>query len=375
MNNKRDYYEVLGVAKTASEKEIKKAFRKLAMEYHPDKNKASDAEAKFKEINEAYEVLSDPEKKAKYDQFGHSAFEQGGFGHYSAQDFGGFGNFGGFGGFDFESIFENFGFGGRSRRARDNRPRQGGDITARMSISFKDSILGKVVVQNLTKYEICKTCSGKGAEKAEDIVNCSHCNGTGKVNQKINLGFGIVNNQTTCKVCGGVGKEIKNKCHTCHGQKINAVEKEVKINIPEGIKSGQSIVVSGYGEPGINGGPAGDLIIEIYVDRDPHFTRDGNNIYITVPVSIKDIIEENTIEVPSPKGWQFLKLKSHYVSDDIITIRGGGSKDPKGQTYGDLKVKIKIFVPKLSSKERKAIAEILKDNNDTTYEQWKKNFN
>ncbi|UVD81919.1 molecular chaperone DnaJ [Mycoplasma iguanae] len=365
MSRKRDYYEILGIPKNASERDIKKAYRKLAMQYHPDKNKSADAEAKFKEINEANEILSDPEKKAAYDKYGHSAFEQGGFA-------GGPG-FSDFGGFDFDSIFESFGFGS-SRSRRRNQPQRGDDILAQIRISFEESIIGKTIIQDLTKYETCDKCHGTGAEKPSDIQSCHVCHGSGSIDKVIRTPFGQMVNKQTCYTCEGSGQEIKVKCSKCHGQKIIQSRKEVTINIPEGIIDGEKILLKGYGQPGINGGPAGNLYVEIRVSSHKFFTRERNDIHITVPVSIRDIINEATIEVPSPKGWQFLKLKDSYASGDVIPIKGGGAKRPGSNSYGDLKVKIMLYIPKLSSKNKEKLSDLLEDVKDKKIEEWKSNF-
>lgn len=368
---KRDYYEVLGITKNATEKEIKTAYRKLAMKFHPDKNKDADAESKFKEINEAYEVLSDSQKRSQYDQFGHDAFGQYG----GSQGFSG--------GFDFSDIFSNFSggfdgfesfFGGRSS-SKSSRKRRGSDKEAYIKISFEDSILGKKIIQKIKKYENCTLCHGVGTENPSDVITCSTCRGSGYILKTIKSFFGNGQTQVTCSTCHGAGKSFKKLCSKCNGKKGVWINKETQINIPEGIQHGQSIVLKGYGEEGINGGEPGDLFVVVEVDKHKYYSRKNNDIYIEIPVSIRDIINESAIEVPSPKGWQILKLKSTYKSGDTITIKGGGSKDPFSSEFGNLKITINLFIPKIKKSDLENLKNILDNTEDSTYKDFKKQFN
>lgn len=251
---KRDYYEVLGVSKSASDDDIKKAYRTLAKKYHPDVSTESNAEAKFKEVQEAYDVLSDATKRSQYDQFGHQA-ANGGFGQ-------GFGGGAGFEGFDFGDIFSAFFGGNRGTSAQSrNRPRKGSDIQRRMTVSFEEAIFGKKETMKVQVYDECHTCHGLGAESSKDIHTCSRCHGSGYVVVEQQSLFGRTQSRTTCPVCNGTGKEIVNKCSTCGGEGVEKVTKEVEIKVPEGIETGQQIRLEGFGNKGQNGGPNGDLYI------------------------------------------------------------------------------------------------------------------
>ncbi|WP_033161354.1 molecular chaperone DnaJ [[Mycoplasma] collis] len=368
MSNKRDYYEILEVNKNASEKEIKMAYRKLAMKYHPDKNKEANAEEKFKEINEAYQVLSDSEKKSMYDQYGHSAFEQNnGFGGGSS----GFEGFGGFG-----DIFEDFfsGFGSSSRRNKRNYPQAGDDYKAQHTISFIDSVLGTSFEQKFNKYSQCDHCYGSGAENSSFIKTCTTCNGNGVVMQIMKTPFGAIKNQKTCHTCNGNGKTVTKACHKCNGDKIIKEVKTVNVNIPAGINHKQSIILEGYGGPGHNGGPSGDLYVEILVKDHKHYVRAGNDIYLKVPVSISDIMLENEIIVPTPYGMEKVKMHSHYKSSEIITLKNKGFKILNSNKKGDLKIHLIIYVPELSKKEKNEIKNILSNVKDKEKEKWLKDF-
>ncbi|WGI36686.1 molecular chaperone DnaJ [Mesomycoplasma lagogenitalium] len=366
--NKRDYYEVLGITKAASEKDIKMAYRKLAMKYHPDRNKEHDAEEKFKEINEAYEVLSDLKKKAQYDQYGHAAFDQmsGGSGFD--------GNFGGFEGFSdiFGDFFSSFsGDRHSSRKRRFN----GDDYKASFSISFIESILGTSIKRKFEKFSQCSHCKGSKAESDSDIHTCKKCNGKGVEVKVMKTPFGAIQNSVTCSICNGSGKQITKLCRTCSGKGITKEAKELTVNIPAGIKDGQSIILEGYGGPGENGGQNGDLYLEISVKEHKHFIRANDDIHLTIPVSIIDIIAENEIDVPSPYGIEKLKMHENYKSGDVLTIKNKGAKNLKNSRYtGDLKVHLKIYVPKMSNSEKRDVLNSLKDNRDDQKRKWMKDF-
>ncbi len=366
---KRDYYEVLGINKNSSSDEIKKAYRTLAKKYHPDVNKEADAESKFKEINEAYEVLSDPDKKSRYDQFGHQGVDQGaGFGGA-----GGFGDFGfDFGGVDIGDIFGSFFGGGSSSRRANNGPRKGKTLQSRIRVSFIDSVLGKTIEQNLTKHEICSHCNGSGAETKSDLITCNECNGHGRVVLQRRTPFGIVNSEDICSHCGGSGKIIKTKCKTCRGQRYITKDIKTKITIPAGIRNEQEVIVEGFGGPGINGGPSGDLSIIVFVDSHKYFVREQNNIHLDLLVSFYDIVNESVISVPTPYGLEKISLSNDIKSGDTLTLREKGFKIIGTKKYGDLKLHVKIYVPKLSKKEREKIVEALKDNKDDQATSWTK---
>lgn len=375
MANKRDYYEVLGIDKNASENDIKKAYRKLAMQYHPDKNKEADAEEKFKEINEAYEILSDSNKRSQYDQYGHAAFDP-----FSGMGAGGFGGFSGFGS-GFADFFDDLGdifggaFGGR-RSKNNNRPRRGENLTAQIEISFIDSILGTTLKKNIDKFQKCSTCDGLGAASSNDIKTCHACNGNGSVKRVVRTPFGNMESAEICHTCQGKGQEIIKKCSTCNGKKITRIKKEVEINIPAGIKDSQSIVISEYGGAGINGGPNGDLYLEIIVKDHKHFVRTNNDIHLKVPVSIIDIINENSIEVPTPHGIEIVKMKDHYKSGEIITLKNKGTHNPKNKfTLGDFKIHLEIYSPKFSNSDKKELNKVFEKTKDNSKEKWMKDFN
>ena len=305
MADKRDYYEVLGISKGASEDEIKKAYRKLAKQYHPDVNKAPDAEAKFKEINEAYEVLSDPQKKAAYDQFGHAGMDGFGQGGYSS-GFGGMNMddlgdifsdfFGGMGG------FSGFNFGGSSSSSRRSGPIKGDNRYMSMEIEFLDAVHGVDKMINLSVDKTCTYCDGSGAATRSDIETCPTCRGSGRVMRQSRTPFGVVQQQSVCPDCKGSGKRIKKICPHCSGRGYNSVKEQVEVTIPAGISSGQQVRLAGYGERGENGGPNGDLYIEIRVRPHKYFTREGNNIHISVPISAVDATLGTTVDIPTAYG-------------------------------------------------------------------------
>ena len=277
MAEKRDYYEVLGVSKSATPDEIKKAYRKLAMKYHPDRNHEPGAEDKFKEINEAYEVLSDEKKRATYDQFGHAGMD-GAFGQGGGFS-GGFTDFG-----DLGDIFGSFfggGFGGGGSRRSSNQPRQGQDRYMQMRIDFMDSIFGKTETISLDVDETCKHCNGSGAESPSDVQTCPTCHGSGYVMSQQRTPFGVIQQQSVCPDCHGTGKKVTRACSHCHGKGYEHRRVKLDIKIPAGIQSGQQIRIPGKGERGTNGGPNGDLYIEIMVTPHPTFKREDNNIFIS----------------------------------------------------------------------------------------------
>jgi len=306
--SKRDYYEVLGISKDATQQEIKKAYRKLAMKYHPDRNKDSNAEDMFKEVAEAYEVLSDEQKKKQYDAYGHSAFSQGqssggGFGDFGGfqrgfSNFDGFTNFGGF-----EDIFSQF-FGGGDNHSR---PRKGADYEIYTTITFEESYFGKELIEKMISPE-------------------------------------------------------------------TGVKEETKISIPAGIRDGQSIALRGYGGEGINGGPKGDLYVRVNVKEHKYWKREENDIHIDVPVSIVDVLKENKIDIPLPFGVHKLAITSDIQSGDVLILSGKGFKDVSGKFRGDAKVHIKLYIPKISKKERNTIIKILNNHSDKVKEKWLKGF-
>ena len=341
MAEKRDYYEVLGVDKNASETEIKRAYRKVAKKYHPDMNPGDkEAEEKFKEAAEAYEVLSDPEKKSKYDQFGHAAFEQGGGG---AGGFGGF-DFGGDMGDIFGDIFGDF-FGGgrRGGDARRNGPRQGANLRAGVRITFDDAIRGVDKELEITLKEECKTCNGSGAKPGTSPETCPKCKGTGQVVFTQQSMFGTVRNVQTCPDCNGSGQIIRNKCSDCSGTGYIKVRKRIKVPIPAGIDNGQSVRIREKGEPGINGGPRGDLLVNVTVSRHPKFQRQEYDIYSTEPITFAQAALGGTIKIDTVDGPYEYTLKPGTQTDTTIRLKGKGvpslrNKSVRGDHYVDLVV-------------------------------------
>ena len=377
-NSKRDYYEVLGLSKSASDAEIKKAFRTLAKKYHPDINKEPGAEEKFKEINEAYEVLSDPKKKQAYDQFGFAGMD-------GAQGFSGFDGFtGGMGGFeDLGDIFSQFmggqgfggfgGFGGRSR-ARSG-PMKGESRYLSMSIDFLDAIHGSKKSVKLTVDKKCESCNGTGAKSASDIVTCSKCNGSGRVTIQTRTMLGVMQRVGTCPDCKGTGKTIKNKCNSCGGSGYKSIDETIEINVPKGIQTGQQIRVAGYGERGINGGDNGDLYIEINVRPHKYFEREGNDIYIEIPISSIDATLGKKIDVPTCYGDVELQIPPGTQPDQLLRIKNYGVESIRNSSKGDQYVKVKIEIPKKLSKEEKELYEKLsKSSSKSVFEKFKDAF-
>lgn len=362
MSTKRDYYEVLGLSKGASEDEIKKAFRKMAKKYHPDVNKEADAEEKFKEVNEAYEVLSDPEKKAAYDQYGFAGVDP------NNQGFGGGAGFGGF-----EDIFDMFGFGGGGGgRRTQNGPRQGNDRFMQMRIDFMEAVFGTTKEVSLNVDEECDHCHGSGAENPNDVKTCDMCQGSGFVSQSM----GFFQTQTTCPKCNGTGKTVTNACHKCNGKGYNTKNVKLDVKIPAGIQSGQQIRVAGKGERGGNGGPNGDLYIEVLVNRHKHFVRDGRDIRITVPISVTDAILGTKIDVPTVHGEVTLTIPEGTQYGQQFRLKGKGVTTTNGQ-QGDQYVQVTIETPKkLSKKERQLYEQIQKESdNEGPFQKFKKAFN
>ncbi|MGM9987907.1 MAG: molecular chaperone DnaJ [Bacillaceae bacterium] len=361
--SKRDYYEVLGLTKGASSDEIRKAYRKLAKKYHPDVSKEENAEEKFKEVAEAYEVLSDPQKKAQYDQFGHAG-AQGGFGGFG----GGAGT--GFDGFGFEDIFSSFfgGGGGGGRRRDPNAPRQGSDLQYTMTIDFMDAVHGIEKEIEIPRDETCETCHGSGAKPGTSKTTCTQCNGSGEINVEQNTPFGRIVNRRTCNVCNGSGQMIKEKCTTCNGSGHVRKRKKINVKVPAGIDDGQQIRISGQGEPGINGGPAGDLYIVFHVREHEFFERDGNDVYVELPLTFAQVTLGDEVEVPTVHGKVKLKIPAGTQTSTKFRLRGKGIQNVRGYGQGDQHVIVKVVTPtKVNDRQR----ELLKEFYDIMGEQVK----
>lgn len=352
---KRDYYEVLGIDKNADDSAIKSAYRKLAKKYHPDMNPGDkEAEQKFKEASEAYAILSDADKRRKYDQFGHAAFEQGGGG-------------GGFGGFDFTGadmgdifgdIFGDLFGGGRSRRA-NNGPMRGTDLRASVRITFEDAVKGCEKELDLTLKDECGTCHGTGAKPGTDPQTCTKCKGTGQVVYTQQSLFGMVQNVRTCPECSGTGKNIKDKCPDCYGTGYISSKKKISVTIPAGIDNGQSIRIRGKGEPGVNGGPRGDLLVEVVVSRHPVFQRQDMDIFSTVPITFPVAALGGTIRIKTVDGEVEYDVKAGTQTDTRVRLRGKGMPSLRNKSVrGDHYVTLVIQVPtNLSHGAKEALKE------------------
>ena len=372
MASSKSYYEVLGVDKNASDAEIKSAFRKLAKKYHPD-NKETGDEAKFKEIGEAYAVLSDENKKRQYDQLGHEAFTQGAAG-------GGFGGFGGFNAedIDLSSIFGDIfgdsifgGFGGRRGAAR-NRPTKGADSLVKVNLTFEEAVFGCKKTINIDLDSECEECSGKGGSGEQ---TCSTCGGRGRVVSQQRTLFGVFQSETTCPDCGGRGKTFKDKCKKCNGTGHTIKNKEIEIEVPAGVDNGHQLRISGKGAAGYNGGPNGDIYIEFKVKDHPLFERRESDIYLDVPLTITEAVLGCKKEIPTLDGNVVLTIEAGSQSGDQLRLRGKGVKDPNRNKKGDMYVVLDVVIPtKLDKKQKELFKELSETDLDTdsTFKDFKK---
>lgn len=357
MAEKRDYYEVLGVAKGATDAEIKKAYRVLAKKYHPDTNPGDkEAEAKFKEASEAYAILSDADKRRQYDAYGHAAFEQGGGA--------------GAGGFDFNNmdmgdifgdIFGDF-FGGGRKRSANNGPMQGANLRTSVRITFEEACFGTTKEIELTLKDECKTCHGTGAKAGTTPVTCGKCGGKGQVVYTQQSLFGMVRNVQTCPDCKGTGKIVKEKCPDCYGSGYTSSRKKIQVTIPAGIDDGQSIRIREKGEPGTNGGPRGDLLVEVNVSRHPIFQRQNFDIYSTAPISFAQAALGGDVKISTIDGDILYNVKAGTQTDTKVRLRGKGvptlrNKDVRGDHY----VTLVVQVPTKLTNEQKELLEAFDD--------------
>lgn len=372
MAEKRDYYEVLGVQKSASEDDIKKAFRKVAKKYHPDLNPDDkESESRFKEANEAYAVLSDKEQRAKYDQFGHAGLGD--------QGFGGFGGFGGQG-FDVGDIFDNLfgggfgGFGGGS--SRRNGPVRGANLKYRISLDFLEAAFGVEREITLTKEDLCDTCQGTGAKPDTHSKKCSVCGGTGQVSQRQQTMFGTVMTNRTCSACGGKGTIIEHPCEDCRGTGRRDKKKKLKVNVPAGINHGEMLTLRGEGEPGQKGGPYGDLYIEVSIKPHPIFKREGYNTYCEIPVTFPQAALGADLQIPTIDGPYSYKIKEGTQPGEMFTIRGKGIPHVNRENVrGDHIVKIIVEVPRnLDQKQKDMLREFETSCSDRNYQNGKSFF-
>lgn len=355
---KRDFYEVLGINKTATKDEIKSAYRKLAKKYHPDINHDPDAPEKFKEVQEAYDILYDDKKRQMYDQFGMAAFEQGASTGGAGNPFqgGGFSSQG-FGGVDLGDIFSSF-FGGGARRAGANvGPRRGDDTAQRVRIDFMDAIMGKKILVPVSYDERCDACGGTGAKTPNDVHTCDQCGGKGYINTTQRTIFGVVDSQSVCPKCGGSGKIVTDKCPKCGGKGYIHIKRNLEVNVPAGINAGQQILIKGKGERGINGGDNGDLYLEIVIIPHKYFRRDGNDIHIDIPISFVDATLGKTIDVPTVYGDVEVNIPAGTQPNQILRLKGRGIKDMRKGTPGDEYIHIIVSTPKKISSEQKKLLE------------------
>ena len=371
MADKRDFYEVLNVDKGASEDEIKKAYRKNAKKYHPDLNPDDKAaEAKFKEVNEAYEVLSDPQKKGRYDQYGHAGVDPS----YG----GGAGGFNGGGGFGFDDlgdIFESFfggGFGGSTRTRNPNAPIKGGDVRTSIQLEFMEAVKGCAKKINISHLENCAVCSGSGAKKGTNPETCSDCGGTGQVRVSQRTPFGVVQSAKTCPRCNGKGKVVKEACGDCGGKGRVRKNKTLEVNIPAGIDHGQSFALRGEGDHGINNGPAGDCIITVSVKEDKLFERDGFDIWCEIPLTYSQITLGDEIIVPTVDGKVSYSVPEGTQPGTVFRLRNKGVPYVNGRGRGEQYVRINLEVPKnLSGKQKEALRAFEDTMGEKNYEKRK----
>ena len=373
---KRDYYEVLGVNKNATDEELKKAYRKLAKKYHPDANpdNKKEAEEKFKEVNEAYETLSDPQKRRMYDQFGadgpqgfgggQGPFGQGGYYSYSSSGFNGFDDFGDLG--DIFSSFFGGGFGGRTSSRKQNGPRKGADLNLRMEITFEQAFSGVEKEITVTRNETCDNCHGTGAKPGTSVTKCTMCNGTGQVTQVQNTILGQMQTRRTCTACHGTGEVIKEPCDICHGRGTVRKQPRIKVKIPAGIDDNQTVVLRGEGEPGEKGGPKGDLYITVRIKKHSIFTRSGNNVMCEVPITITQATLGADLEIPMVDGTkEIYKIPDGTQTGTKFVIKNKGFKSVNSSSVGDFVFTVKVQTPKkLTKEQRELLVQLAKTMNE-----------
>ena len=375
MAEKRDYYEVLGIGKNATDAEIKSAYRKLAKKYHPDLNPGNkEAEEKFKEVNEANDVLSDPQKRQRYDQFGFAGVDP----NYAAANGGGAGGFGGgFGGVDLGDIFGDIfgggfgggfsGFGGGSSTRTANAPRKGHDIQASVLLTFEEAAHGCSKKITINRQDTCPDCGGTGAAKGTSPETCPDCGGRGYVVTQQRTPFGVMQSQQPCSHCGGRGTIIRNPCKTCRGTGKTAARKSLEINIPAGIDDDQNIALRGQGDAGSNGGPAGDVIVHVTVKADPMFERDGYDVTIHVPITFSQAVLGDDVEVPTVDGRIVQHIPEGTQSGTKFRLRGQGIQYLNGRGRGDQYVIVDVEIPKKVTRAQrealKAFEDSMKEDN------------
>ena len=380
MADKRDYYEVLGISKGASEDEIKKAYRQKAKQYHPDLNPGDkEAEAKFKEASEAHEVLSDPEKRARYDQFGHAGVDPSyGAGEGGAGGYGGFGGFGGFGGgmdFDLGDIFGSIFGGGGGRRSNPNAPRRGGDVEVSVSIDFLEACHGVNKTIEFSHMDKCPDCGGSGAAAGSSPQTCPDCGGSGQVRMTQRTPFGMSTVMRPCSRCGGKGKIISNPCKKCGGNGQVRKTRKLDISIPAGIDDGQILTLRGQGDVGFNGGPSGDVLVDIIVRPHPLFKREGVHVFCEVPITYVQAALGDELTVPTVDGKVKYKIPEGTQPGTTFRLKNKGIKQINGNGRGDQYVSVVVEVPKsLNKKQKEVLKELDKTLSDASYEKRKSFF-
>jgi molecular chaperone DnaJ len=372
-SSKRDYYEVLGVARGANADEIRKAYRKLARQHHPDINKASDAEAKFKELSEAYEVLSDDNKRAAYDRFGHAAVDGSGMG--AGAGAGGFGDFTGFGGFD-DILDGLFGFGGRQRSSAARRtPRRGADLRYDMTITFEEAAFGLEREVEVARYDICSRCAGKGAEPGTTPKRCGTCNGTGEVRHVQQSILGSLVNVTTCPTCRGEGETISMPCSQCRGNKKVRITRRLNVKVPPGVDTGTQIRLAAEGELGEFGGPSGNLYVVLNVKPHQFFRRREDDVVMEVQVNVAQAALGDEIGVPTLDGDESISIPAGTQTGRVISIKSKGIPHLRRQGRGDQLVVVQVTIPtNLSSEQRRLLQELAKTLGKEVIPQSEKGF-
>jgi len=354
MSDKKDYYEILGLNKTASKQEIKRAYRQYAKKYHPDKNKAPDAEEKFKEVQEAYEVLSDDQKRAAYDEYGHagtSGFGGGGFEGFEGTDFSGadFGDFA-----DIGSVFDSF-FGGAFGRGRQQAKQKGSDLQLKIELDFEDAVFGTQKTITYKRRVVCNDCQGSGAKNGTSKETCSNCKGQGRVTRVQRSFIGTIQTTTACPTCRGTGKIVKEPCEKCRGDGIVDKEEDFTLKIPQGTPDGLVLRFRDRGEAGTNGGGYGDLFVQIEVKPHKYFERNGDDIYLDQDVDVVSAVLGDTIKIPTLHGDVEVKIKAGTQSGNVLRLRGKGAPKLRGNGHGDQYIKVNVDIPKRLTREQKKL--------------------
>ncbi len=362
MATKKDYYELLGVDRNATPEELKKAYRKLAIKYHPDKNQGDkEAEEKFKEVAEAYDVLSNPEKKQRYDQYGHAGVGgAGGFGGGAPNMEDIFSNFGDI--FGDDSPFGSFFGGGRSGGGQRRSVRKGADLRIKLKLNLEEIANGTERKIKVKRYTSCSSCQGNGSKSGSSLQNCGTCNGQGQVRRVQQTMLGQMVTTTTCPTCNGEGKVVLERCEVCFGEGRSLVEDVIPIKIPAGVADGMQLSMSGKGNVPPRGGVAGDLLIAVEEEEHPELKRDGNNIIYDLPLNFVDAVLGKEVEVPTVSGKVRISIKAGSQSGEVLRLRGKGLKELNGYNVGDQLVHLSIYTPKSISSEEKAVLEKLRDS-------------